>query len=151
MLASQDAMAAIVGDLDGQSSASLPCAAHLRAYAANALWALLYNNQKAKAAFKVQEVGIRDRSMPVLHWLQQEHDQLALELDTDEAIEAQALCGEEATLTGSRPASKGAGASVEWRAGVTVEFGPGGQDRQTLLHSALESMRAALALALDQP
>jgi hypothetical protein len=34
---------------------------HCRAYAANAVWALVYNNQKGKAAFKVEPLTVGDR------------------------------------------------------------------------------------------
>lgn len=138
ILACQGAMAAIVGDLVASSSSSLPCTAQLRAFAANALWALLYNNQKAKAAIKTLEVAIRDGlndgkgRMPVLKWLQQEHDAL----EADLAVAPQVLSGEESGLPTD---------------GGTKRAGAAGQREASLLPQAcaLDSMRAALALALD--
>lgn len=138
ILACQGAMAAIVGDLVASSSSSLACAAQLRAFAANALWALLYNNQKAKAAIKTLEVAIRDGltdgkgRMPVLEWLQQEHDAL----EADLAVAPQDLSGEELGLPPD---------------GGMKRAGAEGQREASLLPQAcaLDSMRAALALALD--
>jgi hypothetical protein len=130
-------MAAIIGDLSAVSTSSLTSGPRCRAYAANAVWALLYNNQKAKACIKAQELSIRDRTMSVLDWLVHQHDALQADL----ALDSQEFSLDEPAASGGSPRAK---------CGVS-NGGPEERGREVLLDSALESLRAALALALDQP
>ena len=76
ILASDHAMRAIIGDLDAASSAHVAASAHCRAHAANSLWSLVYNNQKALPAIKVNHVRLGARRMSILSWLVHQHDSL---------------------------------------------------------------------------
>ena len=129
ILSSTDAMAAIVQDLDASFSFNVATSAHCRAYAANAVWALLYNNQKAKAVIKTQQLALGGRTMLVLEWLVHEHEALQAELGSDSGNMVQ----------GWR--------SKEWQ--MCVKEGINAGDRKALLECALKSLRAALALTLD--
>ena len=133
-----------------------------------ALWALVYNNQKAKAMVKTQHVTLGGRTMSILAWIVLQHDLLQHELAADENDGASPVIPANSakprmpcTNTGDSQATHQAQGSVGPIHEYTSEALLAAVDQamrseggmrvggHAVLTRALESLRAALALTLD--